>query len=48
VNTIDAGGNGNNFLHHGGVMVWSLGTDKAGAPGRADAAPNKDNVLSWK
>jgi type II secretory pathway pseudopilin PulG len=47
-NTSDAGGDGNNFLFNGNVMVWSLGPDKKADVNRpANAAPNKDNVLSW-
>ena len=47
-NPVDAGGNGDHFLYHGKVMVWS-----AGANGKIDAGDpatdheNKDNVLSW-
>jgi len=48
-NPVDAGGNGDHFLYHGKVMVWS-----AGANGKIDAGDpatdheNKDNVLSWQ
>ena len=47
-NPVDASGNGDHFLCHGKVMVWS-----AGANGKIDASDpatdheNKDNVLSW-
>ena len=54
-NSTDVSGNGPNFAFNGGVMVWSLGTDKkydlnlANVPeGKANQPPNKDNVLSWK
>jgi len=51
-NPVDAGGNGNNFLYHGKVMVWSAGPDKKVDDASAGSAPankgfNKDNVLSW-
>ena len=42
-------GNGDNFAFNGGVMVWSLSSDKAmDNMKKANEAPNKDNVLSWK
>jgi len=47
-NPVDAGGNGNNFLYHGKVMVWSAGPDKnITSAAKANADVNKDNVLSW-
>jgi len=50
-NPVDANGNGDHFLYHGTVMVWSAGPDKTydnkSAGGSASAA-NKDNVLSWQ
>jgi prepilin-type N-terminal cleavage/methylation domain-containing protein len=49
VNATDPGGEGDNFRFNGGVMVWSLGPDRQADKGqRANAAPNKDNILSWK
>jgi prepilin-type N-terminal cleavage/methylation domain-containing protein len=54
----DAGGNSDNFLYHGKVMVWSAGPDRLidQAPpitvhtglGNANSGVNKDNVLSWQ
>lgn len=50
-----AGGNTDNFLYHGKVMVWSAGPDKTFAskdasnnPLKANQGVNKDNVLSWQ
>jgi len=48
----DAGGNTDNFLYHGKVMVWSAGPDgkidpTAPASG-ATAGVNRDNILSWQ
>jgi prepilin-type N-terminal cleavage/methylation domain-containing protein len=49
VNTTDSGGNGDNFLYHGKVMVWSAGPNRAIDPVEpADDSENKDNVLSWQ
>jgi type II secretory pathway pseudopilin PulG len=49
VNSVDAGGNGDDFLFSGDVMVWSLGPDKQADKNQpANAPPNQDNVLSWK
>ena len=55
VNATDSGGNGDNFLYHGKVMVWSAGSDgkidsnPSGLPGgKANSGLNKDNVLSWQ
>jgi hypothetical protein len=49
VNTTDSGGNGDNFLYHGKVMVWSAGPNRAIDPVEpADDRENKDNVLSWQ
>jgi len=49
VNSTDTGGNDDNFLHRGGVMVWSLGPDKtAVANANANVGANRDNILSWK
>ena len=43
------GGNTDNFLYHGKVMVWSAGPDKnLSFSVKADQGVNKDNVLSWK
>jgi prepilin-type N-terminal cleavage/methylation domain-containing protein len=47
-NSVDPGGNGNNFSYNGGVMVWSAGPDKDSALAPANVPPNMDNVLSWK
>ena len=47
-NTTDAGGNGNHFLYHGKVMVWSAGPDKKYATDKAaNEDVNRDNILSW-
>jgi hypothetical protein len=49
VNPVDAGGNGDNFLFSGDVMVWSLGPDKQADKNQPANTPHyKDNVLSWK
>jgi prepilin-type N-terminal cleavage/methylation domain-containing protein len=49
LNTSDAGGNGNNFVYHGNIMVWSFGPDKtASVAANAETVPNKNNILSWK
>jgi prepilin-type N-terminal cleavage/methylation domain-containing protein len=48
-NPVDTGGNGDHFLFHGKVMVWSAGANKkidAGDP--ANDRENRDNVLSWQ
>jgi len=48
-NPVDANGNGDHFLYHGKVMVWSAGPNRqidSGDP--ANDNDNKDNVLSWK
>ena len=48
-NTTDANGNGNNFLYHGKVMVWSAGPDRTYDPAvPANTGKNKDNILSWQ
>ncbi len=47
-NPVDAGGNGDHFLYHGKVMVWSAGPDKKTVGGPAIFGDNKDNVLSWQ
>jgi prepilin-type N-terminal cleavage/methylation domain-containing protein len=51
-NATDVNGNGNHFLFHGKVMVWSAGPDgkidNATGSAPADKGFNKDNVLSWK
>ena len=44
-----AGGNTENFLYHGKVMVWSAGPDKMiDRTVKATVGQNKDNVLSWQ
>jgi prepilin-type N-terminal cleavage/methylation domain-containing protein len=49
VNTTDPGGNGDHFLYHGKVMVWSAGPDgKIDLKMPANQSYNKDNVLSWQ
>lgn len=48
-NPLDAGGNGNHFLYHGKVMVWSAGPNRkvdSGDP--ATDRENRDNVMSWQ
>ncbi len=48
-NPLDAGGNGDHFLYHGKVMVWSAGPNKkidSGDP--ATDRENRDNVMSWQ
>jgi prepilin-type N-terminal cleavage/methylation domain-containing protein len=48
-NPVDANGNGNHFLYHGKVMVWSAGPNRKVEPGDpATDRENKDNVLSWQ
>jgi prepilin-type N-terminal cleavage/methylation domain-containing protein len=49
-NSADApSGNGDHFLYHGKVMVWSAGPDGKVNPGAAaNTDVNKDNVLSWQ
>jgi len=45
----DAGGNTDNFLYHGKVMVWSAGPKGMIDPGDpATDRENKRHVLSWK
>ena len=46
-NPVDANGNGDHFLYHGKVMVWSAGVDGKYDIGAANTGVNKDNVLSW-
>jgi prepilin-type N-terminal cleavage/methylation domain-containing protein len=47
-NNAFANGGGNFFQFHGKVMVWSAGPDKKiNSNARANAAENKDNVISW-
>ena len=42
------GGNSDNFLYHGKVMVWSAGPDKNYSwTDKANTGLNKDNVISW-
>ena len=55
VNAADNTGATDDYSFNGGVMVWSLGSDKKmdrnplNTPGiDANQPPNKDNVLSWK
>lgn len=48
MNSVDAGGNGDHFLFHGKVMVWSAGPDKQIETGAANTGKNKDNILSWQ
>ena len=47
LNSTDSGGNGNHFLFHGKVMVWSAGPDKTYDSNGAKSGVNKDNILSW-
>ncbi|MEI6076875.1 MAG: type II secretion system protein [Verrucomicrobiota bacterium] len=51
----DSGGNTDNFLFHGKVMVWSAGPDgqinnvsQNPNQGVANQGVNKDNILSWQ
>ena len=51
----DTGGNTDNFLYHGKVMVWSAGPDRmiqTNSPTpplpSGNLGVNKDNVLSWQ
>ncbi len=47
-NPVDNNGNGDHFLYHGKVMVWSAGPDKQVDPNaNATVGLNKDNVVSW-
>jgi prepilin-type N-terminal cleavage/methylation domain-containing protein len=49
INAADSTGVSDAFGYNGGVMIWSLGPDKKGDPKQpANAAPNVDNILSWK
>jgi prepilin-type N-terminal cleavage/methylation domain-containing protein len=49
VNASDVNGLTDEFQYAGGVMIWSLGSDKKADPNQpANVAPNRDNVLSWK
>jgi type II secretion system protein G len=49
MNTTDPGGNGNHFLFHGKVMVWSAGPDGKADPNKtANIDVNKDNLTSWQ
>ena len=42
-------GNGNHFLYHGKVMVWSAGPNRKVDPtDPSNDRENKDNVLSWQ
>jgi prepilin-type N-terminal cleavage/methylation domain-containing protein len=48
-NPVDSNGQGNHFLYHGKVMVWSAGPNRqvdSGDP--ATDLDNRDNVLSWQ
>jgi prepilin-type N-terminal cleavage/methylation domain-containing protein len=48
-NPVDAKGNGDHFLYHGKVMVWSAGPNKhVDTTDPATDHENKDNVLSWQ
>ncbi len=48
-NAVDVNGNGDHFLFHGKVMVWSAGPDgKFDSTIPANLGVNKDNVLSWQ
>jgi len=43
------GETGDEFKYNGRVMVWSKGPDgKYGPAAKANAVPNRDNVLSWQ
>jgi hypothetical protein len=45
----DSQANPNFYEANGQIMVWSLGPDKSlNSSSKANAAPNKDNVLSWQ
>jgi len=47
-NPSDPNGGTADYEYRGGVMVWSLGPDKAAEKKRADVDENRDNVISWK
>ena len=48
-NPSDSSGGTDDYQFRGGVMVWSLGPDKAAKRTRhADVEENRDNVTSWK
>lgn len=47
-NSTNAAGTSDDFEYHGGVMIWSLGSDKKAELGPANAGLNRDNILSWK
>jgi len=49
VNSVDAGGNGDDFEGNSTIMVWSAGPDgMVDLNGPALKGANKDNVVSWK
>jgi prepilin-type N-terminal cleavage/methylation domain-containing protein len=48
-NSVKADGTSDDFEHHGSIMIWSAGPDKAIDKAKhANEGVNKDNVLSWK
>jgi prepilin-type N-terminal cleavage/methylation domain-containing protein len=48
VNSADPKGASDQFEYRGGVMIWSLGTDRKAEVGPANAGLNRDNILSWE
>ena len=47
-NSVNPGGNSDNFYYRGKVMVWSAGVDrKIDSAVKANTGVNKDNILSW-
>ena len=49
LNSTDPAGNTDDFYYRGGVMIWSLGPNKtADAIHKANEAPNRDNIVSWR
>jgi prepilin-type N-terminal cleavage/methylation domain-containing protein len=51
VNSTDVNGNGDHFLYHGKVMVWSAGPDRQidlNPASGSNARANRDNILSWQ
>jgi prepilin-type N-terminal cleavage/methylation domain-containing protein len=49
LNSTDRTGSSDDFHYRGGVMIWSLGPDKrADANTKANEAPNRDNIVSWR
>jgi prepilin-type N-terminal cleavage/methylation domain-containing protein len=49
LNSTDVAGATDDFQYRGGVMIWSMGSDrKSDINSPANTGPNRDNILSWK